>query len=84
VVASALLLHGKKVSQSGADLTAAGSSGAITQSLRLKGMTEAIEERAIQTPLLAGGGMNSSAAQNYQKNFNSKNTQFQKLVNCMH
>ncbi len=30
------------------------------------------------------GGMNSSAARNYQKNFNSKNAQFQKMVNCMH
>jgi RHS repeat-associated protein len=30
------------------------------------------------------GGMNTNAAQNYQKNFNSKNAQFQKMVNCMH
>ena len=30
------------------------------------------------------GGMHSGAAQNYQKNFNSKNTQFLKMVNCMH
>jgi HlyD family secretion protein len=54
VVASALFLHGKRVVQNGGDLTAAGSSGVVPQSLRLKGMTEAIEKRAIQTPLLAG------------------------------
>lgn len=30
------------------------------------------------------GGMNSAKAQNYQNNFNSKNTQYQQLVNCMH
>jgi HlyD family secretion protein len=55
IVAASIFLQVKRNSnpvQSG--LPAAAPSSDSNQSLRLKGMTEAIEKRAIQTPLLAG------------------------------